>query len=60
MQTKNPGTQPALGLQGNGKLAQCDYEPNCFSTSGDETHQLTPWRPKAGSSAMGELLDTIK
>ena len=31
--SKNPGTQPALGIR-NGKLATCDYAPNCFSTSG--------------------------
>lgn len=57
---KYPGTQPVLGLQGNGKLARCDYALNCFSTSGDETHLLKLWKPKAGSSnAMGELLETI-
>ena len=57
---KNPGTQPVLGLQRNGKLAKCDYEPNCFSTSGDEAHLLKPWKPKAGSNAMDELLEAIR
>ena len=42
MQAKYPGTQPELGLQANGKLARCTYEPNCFSTSGDEAHLLKP------------------
>jgi uncharacterized protein (DUF1499 family) len=60
MQAKYSGTQPALGLQGNGKLLRCDYEPNCFSTSGDESHLLRSWRAKAGSNAMGELLETIR
>ena len=59
-QTRYPGTQPTLGLQSNGKLKTCDYEPNCFSTSGDEYHLLKPWRPKAGGDAMSELLETIK
>merc|ERR1719291_209351 len=59
-QAKYPGTRPSLGLQGNGKLAACDYEPHCFSTSGDESHLLKLWRPKAGSNAMAELLDTVK
>ena len=28
---KNPGTQPpTLGLQRDGKLVRCEYEPNCF------------------------------
>lgn len=59
--TKYPGTQPALGLQGDGKLARCDYAPNCFSTSGDDFAQLTLWKPNAGNDAiMGELLETIK
>jgi uncharacterized protein (DUF1499 family) len=61
--TKNPGTQPALGLRSNGKLAICDDGLNCFSTSGDEAHMLEMWKPpKAGSNgnAMGELLETIK
>ena len=39
-QPKYPGTQPPLGLQENGKLATCDYAPNCFSTSGDDAHLL--------------------
>ena len=55
-----PGTQPALGLQGNGKLASCEYEPNCFSTSGDDSHLLKPWRPKAGSDTMGELMAAVE
>ena len=59
-QPKNPGTRPALGLQSNGKLAKCDYAPNCFSTSGNESHLLKLWKPKAGSNAMGELLETIE
>ena len=59
MQAKYPGTQPALGLRG-GKLARCIYEPNCFSTSGDESHLLELWKPRAGSNAMGELLEVIK
>ena len=58
--TKSPGAQPALGLQRNGKLAICDYAPNCFSTSGDDAHLLKPWRPKAGSDAMAELVETIR
>lgn len=58
---KNPGTQPpTLGLQRDGKLVRCEYEPNCFSTSGDENHLLKPWKPKAGSDAMAELLETIE
>ena len=57
MQAKNPGTQTALGLQGNDKLA---ITPNCFSTSGNEVHLLKPWEPKNGSNAMDELLETIK
>ena len=57
---KYPGTQPELGVKGNGKLAACDYSPNCFSTSGDESHLLPLWKPRAGSNAMGELLATIK
>jgi len=62
MQPKNPGTPPdQLGLQGNGKLARCDYVQHCFSTSGDESHLLTLWKPKqASSDAIGELLETIK
>lgn len=60
-QTKYPGTQPStLGLQRDGKLARCDYAPNCFSTSGDENHLLKPWKPKAGSDAMAELMETIQ
>jgi len=59
-QTKHPGTQPALGLQGNGKLAICDYAPNCFSTSGDASHLLTPWKPKKAGSGMAELLETVR
>ena len=62
-QAKNPGTQPALGLQGNGKLATCDTAPNCFSSSGDESadeRRVSLWKPKPGSNAMGELLETIK
>ena len=58
--TKNPGTQPALGLRDNGKLASCDEGLNCFSTSGDEAYLLKLWKPRAGSNAMGELLETIK
>lgn len=59
--TKNPGKQPAsLGLQDNGKLSTCDYAPNCFSTSGDETHLLKLWKPKVSSDAMKDLLETIK
>mmetsp|Transcript_30474 Transcript_30474/g.50480 ORF Transcript_30474/g.50480 Transcript_30474/m.50480 type:complete len:273 (+) Transcript_30474:62-880(+) len=55
-----PGTQPMLGLQGNGKLASCNYELNCFSTSGDDSHLLKQWRPKAGSNAMGDLMEAVK
>ena len=56
-----PGTPPLpLGVQGNGKLAMCGFEPHCFSTSGDDSHLLPLWRPKAGSNVMGELLATIK
>ena len=55
-----PGIQPTLGLQANGKLETCTYEPHCFSTSGDNEHQLKLWRPKAGSNAMSELLETVK
>ena len=58
--TKYPGRQPALGLQADGKLAVCDYEPHCFSTSGDEAHLLKLWRSGAGSNAMGDLVETIK
>lgn len=57
---KYPGTRSALGLQGDGKLSLCDSSPNCFSTSGDESHLLELWKPKSGSKAMGELLETIK
>ena len=61
---KYPGTQPALGLEGDGTLKKCDYAPNCFSTSGDGANLIKPlWKPSAGSSssiAMAELLDTIK
>lgn len=57
---KHPGTRPELGLQSNGKLAMCDDGLNCFSTSGDETHLLDLWKPKAGSNAMIDLLGTIK
>ena len=61
---KVPGQKPPLGLQEKtGKLGVCDFSPNCFSTSGDETHLLTRWKPKAGISAadaMDELLDAIK
>jgi len=46
--------------QGDGKLARCDYEPNCFSTSGDASHLLELWKPKPGSNAMDELLETVK
>lgn len=55
-----PGTEPALGLQGNGKLASCGFEPHCFSTSGDADRLLKLWRPPAGSNAMGELLEVVK
>ena len=42
-------------------LKPCEFAPNCFSTSGpDESHQLPLWKPKAGSNAMGELLETVK
>lgn len=58
--TKNPGTQPAIGLQGNGKLAICDDGLNCFSTSGDEAHLLELWKPKAGNNAIGDILETVK
>ena len=57
--TKHPGKQPSLGLQANGKLKRCAYEPNCFSTSGDEEHLLPPWRSKAGRNAMSELVEAI-
>ena len=57
--SKYPGTQPALGLQA-GRLARCDYEPHCFSTSGDESHLLKLWKAKPGIDAMGELLETIE
>lgn len=57
---KNPGTQPELGLKSNGKLAMCDDGLNCFSTSGDEIHRIDLWKPKAGSNAMKELVETIK
>ena len=64
-ETKYPGTQPALGLQGGGNLARCDTTPNCFSTSGSgdqsaDERRVPPWKPKAGSNAMSELLETIK
>ena len=64
-ETKYPGTQPALGLQGGGNLARCDTTPNCFSTSGSgdqssDERRVPPWKPKAGSNAMRELLETIK
>jgi len=59
-EAKYPGTQPTLGLRSNGKLATCDYEPNCFSTSGDEAHILERWKAKPGSNAMDELLETIR
>ena len=58
--TKYPGTQPTLGLQANGKLKSCTDGPNCFSTSGDENHRLPPWKPRAGSDTMAELLETIE
>ena len=58
--TKHPGTQPAVGLRSNGKLASCNDGLNCFSTSGDESHLLELWKPQAGSNAMAELLDTVK
>ena len=61
MQKKIPGTTTPtkVGLQSDGKLATCDYAPNCFSTSGDEQHLLEVWRPKA-ADAMDELLATVK
>jgi uncharacterized protein (DUF1499 family) len=60
--SKNPGTQPALLGIRNGKLATCDYAPNCFSTSGGTASEsrLKPWKAKAGSSAMAELLETVR
>ena len=60
--SKNPGTQPALLGIRNGKLATCDYAPNCFSTSGGTASEsrLKPWKAKSGSSAMAELLATVK
>jgi len=58
--TKYPGTQPELGLQKNGKLNKCADAPNCFSSGGDESHLLKPWKPKAGSNAMEDLLETIQ
>ena len=59
--TKYPGRQPQMGLQADGKLRKCDYELNCFSTSGDESHQLQMWKPENGSNSrtMDELLETI-
>ena len=63
---KYPGTQPALGPQSNGNLAGCDPAvPNCFSTSGSgmqgiDERRIPSWKPKAGSNAMSELLETIK
>ena len=57
---KYSGTQPALGVQANDKLATCDYAPNCFSTTGDESHLLPLWKAKAGSNAMAELLEVVK
>ena len=59
MATKRPGEQPSLGIT-DGKLRTCDYAPNCFSTSGDSSHLLSQWQPKAGSDAMAELVATIK
>ena len=60
--SKNPGTQPALLGIRNGKLATCDYAPHCFSTSGGTASEsrLKPWKAKSGSSAMAELLATVK
>lgn len=57
--TKYPGRQPNLGLQRNGKLARCNYEPNCFSTSGDAAHQLPLWIAPPGRDAMAELVEVI-
>ena len=57
--TKRPGLQPALGVQTNGKLGKCSYEPNCFSSSGDEAHLLRPWKPTAGGDAMDDLMEAI-
>lgn len=59
-QKKTPGTAPKLGLKADGRLALCDYAPNCFSTSGDEEHLLTLWKPKSGTDTMAELVETIK
>ena len=55
-----PGTQPTLGLQYSGKLATCEYELHCFSTSDDGSQLLKLWRPKSSSTAMRELVETIK
>jgi len=62
---KHPGKTPTdtLGISDDGKLALCDGAPNCFSTTGDDSHLLQPWKPKGGTSksqAMEQLVDTIK
>lgn len=58
---KYPGEQPSvLGLRANGKLATCEYAPNCFSTAGDKDHLLPLWKPSIGSNAMGELMETLQ
>ena len=59
-----PNNKKPLSLQDNGKLATCNDDPNCFSTSGGSRNLLEVWYPKAGDAqagdAMGELLATLK
>ena len=58
-----PNNKKPLGLQDSSKLATCNEDTNCFSTSGSK-NLLEVWSPKAGDAqagdAMGELLATLK
>lgn len=62
---KHPGKTPTdVGIDNtDGRLAICDGAPNCFSTTGDDSHLLQPWNPKGGISktqAMDQLVNAIK
>lgn len=57
-----PGEQPKdLGARSDGSLKACPTTPNCFSTSGDDKHYVSPFTySKSDAKAMEDLLDVLK
>lgn len=57
-----PGEQPTdLGVRSDGSLKACPATPNCFSTSGDDKHYVTPFSySKSDAKAMEDLVDVLK